>query len=187
MDCICVKKESTASNKKTNQGHGETTMDKASVCSSHDVEKSFDSEIRELFRLFDTNNDRSISVQELDKAMRFLGMSPTQQQITDAMRGLDTNDGRIEFQEFYKFMQAEMTKMDEADFTNNEETVRSAFRTFDKDGNGYIDEKELRIAMKKLGEALTDKEMDDMMKQADVDGDGKINYEEFVKIWCEAT
>ncbi|WAR17006.1 CALM-like protein [Mya arenaria] len=117
--------------------------------------------------------------------MRFLGMSPTQQQITDAMRALDSNgNGRIEFQEFYTFMQAEMTKLN---FINNQEIVRSAFRTFDKDGNGYIDETALRIAMKKLGEALTDKEMDDMMKQADVDGDGKINYEEFVKIWCEAT
>ena len=31
--------------------------------------------------------------------------------------------------------------------------------------------------MKKLGESLSDKELEDMMRQADVDGDGKINYE----------
>ncbi|WAR16988.1 CALM-like protein [Mya arenaria] len=123
----------------------------------------------------------------------------------DGETTMDKENGRIEFQEFFKFMQAEMTKLNEADFTNNQDTVRSAFRTFDKDGNGYIDEKELRIAMKKLGEALTDKELDDMMKEADVDEDGKINYEgigvkvlcyvivmkfdfkEFVKIWCETT
>ncbi|XP_052764533.1 neo-calmodulin-like isoform X6 [Mya arenaria] len=151
-------------------------------------ETAMDKEIRELFRLFDTNNDRSISVQELGKAMRFLGMSPTQQEIADAMRALDTNrNGRIEFKEFHALMQAEMAKLNESDITNNQETVRSAFRLFDKDGNGYIDQKELRVAMKKLGEALTDKELEDMMKQADVDGDGQINYEEFVKIWCEAT
>ena len=34
-----------------------------------------------------------------------------------------------------------------------------------------------RVAMKKLGESLTDKELEDMMRQADVDGDGRINYE----------
>ncbi|XP_052765718.1 neo-calmodulin-like isoform X2 [Mya arenaria] len=188
MDCLCQALRKQACNKKPKQEDGETTMDKASVCSRHDVEKIFDSEIRELFRLFDTNNDRSISLQELGKAMRFLGMSPSEQEITDAMSALDTNEnGRIEFQEFYKFMQAERTKLNEADFTNNQDTVRSAFRTFDKDGNGYIDEQELRIAMKKLGEALTDKELDDMMKEADVDEDGKINYEEFVKIWCGET
>ena len=49
------------------------------------------SEIKELFRIFDTNNDRSISLQELGKAMRYLGMSPTQQQIQDAMKTLDKN------------------------------------------------------------------------------------------------
>ena len=49
------------------------------------------SEIKELFRIFDTNNDRSISLHELGKAMRYLGMSPTQQQISEAMRTLDKN------------------------------------------------------------------------------------------------
>jgi len=49
------------------------------------------SEIRELFRVFDTNNDRSISATELGKAMRFLGMTPSQQEIADAMRALDIN------------------------------------------------------------------------------------------------
>ena len=34
-----------------------------------------------------------------------------------------------------------------------------------------------RTAMKKLGDCLTDKELDDMMKQADINGDGKIDYE----------
>ena len=34
-----------------------------------------------------------------------------------------------------------------------------------------------RVAMKKLGESLTDRELDEMMRQADVDGDGRINYE----------
>ena len=52
---------------------------------------SVTTEIRELFRLFDTNNDRSISVTELGKAMRFLGMSPSPEEVSDAMRSLDVN------------------------------------------------------------------------------------------------
>ena len=48
---------------------------------------------------------------------------------------------------------------------------------FDKDGNGQINAAELRHVMTNLGEKLTDQEVDEMMKEADVDGDGQLNYE----------
>ena len=35
---------------------------------------------------------------------------------------------------------------------------------------------------KMLGEVITDEELDEMMREADNDGDGQINYEEFVKL-----
>ena len=58
-----------------------------------------------------------------------------------------------------------------------EDERRQAFRIFDKDGNGYISRQELQIVMGNLGENLTDEEVDEMIKEADVDGDGRINYE----------
>ena len=50
-------------------------------------------------------------------------------------------------------------------------------RVFDKDGNGFISAAELRHVMTNLGEKLTDDEVDDMIKEADLDGDGMVNYE----------
>ena len=61
--------------------------------------------------------------------------------------------------------------------TDLEQEIRQAFRVFDKDGNGFISAAELRHVMTNLGEKLTDEEVDEMMKQADIDGDGQVNYE----------
>ena len=51
-----------------------------------------------------------------------------------------------------------------------------------KDGNGFISAKELMQVMNSLGEKLSDDEVEAMIREADVDGDGQVNYEEFVKM-----
>lgn len=53
---------------------------------------------------------------------------------------------------------------------------REAFRVFDRNGDGYISAPELRLVMTNLGEKLTDEEVDDMIKEADLDGDGVVSY-----------
>lgn len=57
------------------------------------------------------------------------------------------------------------------------EEVKTAFRVFDKDGDGYISALELRFAVTNFGEKMTDEEVDEMMAEADIDGDGKIDFE----------
>ena len=47
---------------------------------------------------------------------------------------------------------------------------------FDRDGDGFIDARELRHLLTNLGEKLTDQEVDEMIREVDVDGDGKVNY-----------
>ena len=72
-------------------------------------------------------------------------------------------------------MLEEMRKSEEP--AEQEKVIRMAFRVFDQNGDGYIDVQELKHAMKNLGEPLTDKELQDMMKEADVDKNNKIDYE----------
>ncbi|KAK1263966.1 hypothetical protein QJS04_geneDACA021757 [Acorus gramineus] len=66
--------------------------------------------------------------------------------------------------------------------TDSEEELKEAFKVFDKDQNGFISAAELRHVMTNLGEKLTDEEVDEMIREADVDGDGQVNYEEFVRM-----
>lgn len=60
---------------------------------------------------------------------------------------------------------------------DEESEIREAFEVFDKDGNGFISAQELRQVMASLGEKLSEEELDEMMREADVDGDGQINFE----------
>lgn len=53
----------------------------------------------------------------------------------------------------------------------------STDRVFDKDNNGLISSTELRRVMTNLGEKLTEEEVEDMIKEADMDGDGMVNYD----------
>ena len=51
--------------------------------------------------------------------------------------------------------------------------------TIFKDGNGFINRQELRSVMMNLGEKLSEDEMECLIDEVDIDGDGQINYEEF--------
>ena len=75
------------------------------------------------------------------------------------------------------------------DDSDSEEKFLEAFRIFDRDGNGFFSTKEvLHVATKRLRPPvkLTDEEVNGMIKEADVDGDGQINYEEFIKLMTSA-
>ena len=56
------------------------------------------------------------------------------------------------------------------------EELDQAFRMFDNNGDGYIDARELRHLLTNLGEKLTDTEVDEMIAEVDIDGDGKVDY-----------
>lgn len=57
---------------------------------------------------------------------------------------------------------------------------------FDRNGDGYISAPELRLVMTNLGEKLTDEEVDDMIKEADLDGDGVVSYNGKFADWLES-
>jgi calmodulin len=78
------------------------------------------------------------------------------------------NSGKIDFEEFLVLASQQIS---------NDENLKEAFRVFDKNNDGYISRSELKKAMANLNEILTDEEVEEMIQEADLNGDGKINYE----------
>lgn len=134
-------------------------------------------ELKEAFAIYDLNGDGIITTRELGSVMRALGLNPTEAEILNFIKEMDTdNDGSINFQEFSIMMADKMKNID------TEEDIIEAFKVFDMEKKGYITVHELRHIMTNLGEKFTEQEVNDMMREADGDGDGKINYADFVKI-----
>lgn len=59
--------------------------------------------------------------------------------------------------------------------TDEEAELRAAFEVFDRDGSGTISAEEMRHVMRSIGEELTDAEIEEMIKEADTDGNGSID------------
>lgn len=66
------------------------------------------------------------------------------------------------------------------------EEVRKAFKLFDEDGTGRISRRNLRHIAAELGEPISDGELDAMIDEFDLDGDGEINEQEFIALMTEA-
>ncbi|XP_047503288.1 calmodulin-A-like isoform X4 [Pieris napi] len=134
-------------------------------------------EFKEAFMLFDKDEDGTITMAELGVVMRSLGQRPSETELRDMVKEVDQDgNGTIEFNEFLQMMSKKMRGGD------GEDELREAFRVFDKNNDGLISSVELRHVMTNLGERLSEEEVDDMIREADLDGDGMVNYDEFVTI-----
>ncbi|WAR19961.1 CALM-like protein [Mya arenaria] len=79
----------------------------------------------------------------------------------------------LDFEEFCELMSK--TKKDVTSY----KAIEEAFKVFDKDGKGSIPREYFRHIMTTMGERLNDDEVDEMLDEADADGDGEINIQEF--------
>ena len=119
----------------------------------------------------------TIDAKELKVAMRALGFEPKKEEIRKMITDVDKDgSGVIDFPEFLDMMTAKMAERDPR------EEMLKAFRLFDDDETGKISFKNLKRVAKELGENMTDEEIQEMIDEADRDGDGEISEEEFMRI-----
>ncbi|CAF4800110.1 unnamed protein product [Pieris macdunnoughi] len=141
-------------------------------------------EFREAFRLFDKDGDGTITKEELGRVMRSLGQFARVEELQDMLQEVDSDgDGNVSFEEFVNILSKSMSGAggNTSSAEQEERELRDAFRVFDKHNRGYICASDLRAVLQCLGEDLSEEEIEDMIKEVDSDGDGRIDFLEFVR------
>ncbi|EDW74292.1 uncharacterized protein Dwil_GK21454 [Drosophila willistoni] len=132
---------------------------------------------RDAFALLDRAEDGHVTIQELAMFMRTLGHEPTDAELWTMINEVNMDgSGTMNFEEFLTMMQRKMRE------PFKEEELRAAFRIFDKANTGYIDKNSLAEVFIAVGEHLNSEEMDEIIREGDFDGDGKLNFDEFVQL-----
>ncbi|XP_054471165.1 calmodulin-like protein 4 [Anoplopoma fimbria] len=134
-------------------------------------------EFKECFSLYDKKQKGKIVVKDLITVMRCLGTSPTFGEIDRHLQvhKIEKN-GELDFSTFLTMMHRQMQQED------SKTEILDAFRMTDKQKKGYIQASELRAKLTLLGEKLTNKEVDELFKEANVKSNGSINYEDFTQM-----
>ncbi len=117
-------------------------------------------EFKEVFMLFDKDEDGVITFPEINMIMKSLGQRPSDEELLQMVREVseDRMYDTIEFNEFLQMMSYQQRR------ELGQDKLKDAFKIFDKDDDGIIAVEELRGIMKNLGDKMTDEELDEMLQ-----------------------
>ncbi|XP_059477017.1 calcium-binding protein E63-1 isoform X2 [Neocloeon triangulifer] len=158
--------------------------------------------LRTAFGLLDRDRDGRVTAGELQHMLTNLGINVNSEFLTELLaQASESGASLVNEAEFLQWVTAieavtaaaagtsdapeslasrlNTVSLDEEDASQD---LIAAFRVFDKDSNGFITKDELRSAMEIIGEPVTETELNEMLSIADIDRDGRINYEEFAKL-----
>lgn len=131
-------------------------------------------DVKEAFNLFDYDGKGKLKTKELKVAMRALGFEPKREEVRKIL--VDMNKESAEFLTLDDFITIMSRKYTEKDVMDE---IKKAFQLFDDDNTGFITIKNLKKVAEKLGEKFKDEDLQEMIEEADKDGDGAISLEEF--------
>ena len=134
-------------------------------------------DIREAFDLFDVDGIGKINTKELKVAIRAMGFEPKKEEIRSMLAEVDGGkNGKLSYEEFVKLIAMKVSERD-----TSQDLVKS-FRLFDERGKGRLNFETLLNVARDLGEELTEEQVQEMIDEADLNEDGDVDEEEFLKM-----
>ncbi|XP_052271672.1 calmodulin-A-like [Dreissena polymorpha] len=134
--------------------------------------------IGDVFRLLDVDGSGYLDSQELETALKHMGVDITKEEVDELVKKIDQDgNGTVDMFEFSQMVAQKMQVYDP------EKELRDAFAVFDKNGDGKVSVEEIREVVESLGGKMTNAEVESMLVDVDENHDGYIDYDEFVHIW----
>eukprot|EP00794_Sanderia_malayensis_P015258 gene15258-16833_t len=129
-------------------------------------------DFKEAFAIFDKNGDGKISSNEIGDVLKKLGYQPSQEQLAKMLATVDLDgNGFLDFDEFKSMLVGNPISL------SHEKELEEIFKNMDKNGDGFIGAKELKQMMKNIGQKCSKNEIKRMIQIADVNKDGKVDFE----------
>ncbi|XP_064623300.1 calmodulin-like [Lineus longissimus] len=135
--------------------------------------------LKKAFSVYDKDGNGRISSSELRKTLQAMGDNPTEAEAKTMLNAVDKDEnGYIDFEEFLQMMQPHFNKS-----FNPQKELEDAFTKLDRNKDGKITPDELIHYLTETGdEQLTIEEAEEFVREFDKNGDGAIDYKEFIQM-----
>ena len=141
-------------------------------------------ELTKIFKDLDQNNDGVLNRQEIEQGLiKYYGEEKAKEEADNIFNKVDADgNGTISYEEFIR------ASIDKRSILTDK-NLMTAYKLFDKNGDGSIEAKEIKEVLgKDLIGNKDDKVWEEIIKEVDENGDGVVSFEEFKKImekFCE--
>jgi len=133
-----------------------------------------------VFELYDfwDGRDGEVDAFKTGHMLYYLGLNPTQEIIEKNGGTTKLGEKGWKLEEFLPIFSAVSKEKDSGTFNDFNE----AFKTFDREGQGFISSAEMRHVLTCLGEKMTDQEVDEIFQFTETkeDLDGNIKFSDFI-------
>ncbi|XP_069103590.1 myosin, essential light chain, adductor muscle-like [Argopecten irradians] len=138
-------------------------------------------DMKDVFDLFDfwDGRDGLIDAFKVGDLLRCCGLNPTDTLVRKTGGTKKMGEKQYSFEEFLPIVKQIVKEKD----TGTKAEFMEAFKSFDREGMGFISLGETRHMLTAIGDRLEDRELDDILELTDIqaDLDGNIKYEDFIQ------
>lgn len=138
-------------------------------------------DVQEVFDLFDywDGRDGLVDAFKVGDFLRCTGLNPTTKAVLSNGGTAKEGEKQYKFEEILPIYKAVSDETDTGTFAD----FMEAFKTFDREGQGFVAAAETRHMLQSLGDRLTDAEVESILKATGIDEDldGNMKYEDLIK------